>query len=221
MKKSLLYAMPAEAAPMLSGAEKLSSVSGASVYSLPGGDTLCICGVGKVNAAMAAELLCREFSPDLIINLGVAGSLNETSVGTLVAAESCVQHDVDTTLAGDEAGFVSTVNTRSFPCSFTHEAAAILESRGLRVVRGVVATGDWFGRDFYRAQWIKSEFGADVVDMEACAAAQVCMRNGVAFIAVKSVSDHLFSADQSAEYRENIRSALDSLTTAAKILLEM
>jgi adenosylhomocysteine nucleosidase len=221
MKKVLLYAMTAEAAPLLETAEKRLVVSGADIGLLPDGNAVCVGGVGKVNAAMAAELLCREFSPELVIGLGVAGSLGETPAGTLVAASSCVQHDVDTTLAGDEAGFVSTVNLRSFPCALSREALALLKGAGLPAVSGVVATGDWFGRDFRRAEWIKRMFGAEVVDMEACASAQVCLRNGVPFLAVKAVSDHLFSPDQSAEYRTNIRSAVDALTSAAKILLEM
>ena len=36
--------------------------------------------------------------------------------------------------------------------------------------------------------------------MEAAAAAQVCLRNGVKFAALKSVSDHLFSDNQAEEY---------------------
>ena len=36
--------------------------------------------------------------------------------------------------------------------------------------------------------------------MEGCAIAQVCLRNNVKFAALKSVSDHLFSDNQAAEY---------------------
>ena len=221
MKKALLCAMPGEAAPLIAAAEKKLAASGVPIYLLPGGTVLCVGGVGKVNAAMAACILCRDYAPELVLNLGVAGSLDDAPAGTVVAADSCVQHDVDTTLAGDAAGFVSTVNVRSFPCSFSDEAAAMLRLRGLPVRRGIVATGDWFARDYSRAEWIKREFGASVVDMEAGAAAQVCMRAGVPFLAVKTVSDHLFSPDQSAEYRANIRAAADALAAAAGILLEM
>ncbi len=36
--------------------------------------------------------------------------------------------------------------------------------------------------------------------MEGGAIAQVCLRNGVKFVAVKSVSDHFFSENQAEEY---------------------
>ena len=36
--------------------------------------------------------------------------------------------------------------------------------------------------------------------MEACAIAQVCLRNDVKFVALKSVSDHLYSDNQVEEY---------------------
>lgn len=35
----------------------------------------CIGGVGKVNAAMAAQLLISLYKPDLVLNAGVAGLL--------------------------------------------------------------------------------------------------------------------------------------------------
>ena len=36
--------------------------------------------------------------------------------------------------------------------------------------------------------------------MEGCAIAQVCLRNDVRFVSIKSVSDHLFSDLQAEEY---------------------
>ena len=37
---------------------------------------VCICGVGKVNAALGTQLLVSKFDVEQIINFGVAGSLN-------------------------------------------------------------------------------------------------------------------------------------------------
>ena len=36
--------------------------------------------------------------------------------------------------------------------------------------------------------------------MEGCAIAQVCLRNNVRFVSLKSVSDHLFNDNQAEEY---------------------
>ena len=52
----------------------------------------------------------------------------------------------------------------------------------------------------HRAQWIRDTFSPLLVEMEGGAIAQVCLRNGVRFVSLKSVSDHLFSDNQKEEY---------------------
>jgi adenosylhomocysteine nucleosidase len=53
--------------------------------------------------------------------------------------------------------------------------------------------------------------------MEGCAIAQVCLRNNVRFVALKSVSDHLFSANQAEEYFD-FGQALENLGKVLKPL---
>ena len=55
-----------------------------------------------------------------------------------------------------------------------------------------MASGDWFATDTPRAHWIADTFHPLLCDMEGCADAQVCLRNNVPFMSVKSVSDCLF-----------------------------
>ena len=70
-----------------------------------------VCGVGKVFAAMCAQTMILGFSPEIIINSGVAGSLcKELSIGDVVIGEKLVQHDIDTTALGDEKGLISGIN---------------------------------------------------------------------------------------------------------------
>ena len=47
---------------------------------------------------------------------------------------------------------------------------------------------------------MRDTFSPLLVEMEGGAIAQVCLRNGVRFAALKSVSDHLFSENQAEEY---------------------
>ena len=54
---------------------------------------------------------------------------------------------------------------------------------------GSVATGEWFATECDRARWIAETFHPLLIEMEGGAAAQVCYRNGVPFMALKSVSD--------------------------------
>ena len=56
-----------------------------------------------------------------------------------------------------------------------------------------------------------------LVEMEGCAIAQVCLRNNVRFVALKSVSDHLFSANQAEEYFD-FGQALENLGKVLKPL---
>ena len=207
MKLGILYAMEKEAASLLAQvvAEPLPAAAGMPLFALPGGHILCLGGVGKVNAAMAAQLLLDRFQVEAILNPGCAGALTDLPVGTVVAAQRCVQHDVDTTLCGDPPGFVSTVERVDFPC---HLPAV----PGL--IPGVVASGDWFGRDPDRARTIRRRHRATVCDMESGAIAQVCFRHAVPFAALKSVSDHLFSPDQAAEYQTNFPAAMEALDRA-------
>ncbi len=217
----VLYAMRKEAAGLLplltAGASE--TVAGIPFYHLPDGHVLAVGGVGKVNAAMAAQLLIDRFQVRSILNAGCAGALEDLPFGAIVVGTGCVQHDVDTTLAGDPPGFVSTVETVRFPCTGSGEALERLRSLGLSCRSGVIATGDWFGRDFQRSAFLRDHFGALVCEMEAGAAAQVCLRNSVTFLALKSVSDHLFSPCQEREYQENFSAAMATLDQAVSTLL--
>lgn len=219
MAVGILYAMKKEAAGLLTNLDSPSVISGIPCWPLPGGHVLCAGGVGKVNAAMAAQLLIDRFSVTEILNPGCAGALTDLPFGTIVVGSDCVQHDVDTTLAGDPPGFVSTVEVVRFPCARSGQTTEALKRKGLRAVTGTIATGDWFGRDYPRAESIRDRWGALVCDMEAAAAAQVCLRNGIPFLALKSVSDHLFSPCQEREYTEHFGGAMASLDAAVTACL--
>ena len=95
---------------------------------------------------------------------------------------------------------VSTVNRTEFPTWAPERCAALLRTMGCDPVLGRVATGDWFAVKGDRSAWIRDTFRPDLVEMEGCAIAQVCLRNGVGFAALKSVSDHLFYDSQLEEY---------------------
>ena len=202
MKIGLQFAMPAElfALPGVKGMEPFETVSGVPFYEIAPNILACAGGVSKVNAAMAAEILCLKYGVDLILNAGVAGCATDLPIGSLVVASEFLQHDVDTTAVGDPIGLVSTVNLVHFPTWESEKCVELLSKLGHSAVTGRVATGDWFATKGDRAEWIRDTFDPLLVEMEGCAIAQVCLRNGVKFVAVKSVSDHFFSENQAEEY---------------------
>ena len=152
------------------------------------------CGIGKVNAAACAQHLITVYQPELVINLGVGGSLSDRlRYCDIAVADRVVQHDVDTTALGDPVGMVSTVNKVYFDCD--REAVeglrrAIEATDNVRCAVGVIATGDQFISDAQRKAWIVERFGAICCDMESGAIAQTCLINGVPFAAVRAISDN-------------------------------
>ena len=202
MKIGLQFAMPVElhALPGAKELEPFETVSGVPFYEIAPNIIACAGGVSKVNAAMAAEILCLKYGVDLILNAGVAGCATSLPTGSLVIASEFLQHDVDTTAVGDPIGLVSTVNQVLFPTWEPDRCVEILQSMDVQAATGRVATGDWFATKTPRAEWIRDTFSPLLVEMEGGAIAQVCLRNGVKFVALKSVSDHLFSDNQTEEY---------------------
>ena len=192
MNIALFYAMPSEIDSLIQGAAPMETVHGVSFYRIRPNVIACCGGVGKVNAAMATQLFIDLYAPGRIVNVGVAGCFENVPIGTLVLADRFMQHDVDTSGIGDPVGLVSTVNRVQFPTSDLDRAMAAMDRVGVPYRTGWVATGDWFATATPRAHWIADTFHPLLCDMEGCADAQVCLRNNVPFMSIKSVSDCLF-----------------------------
>ena len=194
MLTGLLYAMPGEIKSLLpEGAEPERVEAGVPFYRIREDVVACCGGVGKVNAAMSTQLFIDLYHPARIVNVGVAGCFEDVPIGTLVLADRFMQHDVDTSAVGDPVGLVSTVNRMDFPAAEPERARAAMDRTGHPYRVGSVATGEWFAVRGQRAQWIADTFHPLVIEMESGAAAQVCYRNQVPFMALKSVSDCLLT----------------------------
>ena len=202
MTIGLAYAMGGEIESILNttDAKLLETVCGVSVYEIEPGLLAYLGGVGKLNAAMGAQLFIDRYHPDWIVNAGVAGSFLDLSIGTIVLADCFVQHDVDTTPMGDTIGLVSTVNRVDFPTSETERLSGILTAQGVEHRVGKVATGEVFMTKGERADWVARTFAPALCEMEGGAIAQVCLRNEVKFTALKSVSDRLCQENNAEEF---------------------
>lgn len=170
-------------------------ISGVTYKSGKVGDceiVLAVCGVGKVFAALCAEVMILKYAPDAIINAGVAGSLKEDLwVFDSVLAREVLQHDMDTSAIGDPPGLISGINKIEFKTdpalSFMIEEAAKENNIGIKYVK--IATGDKFVDTDEDRNAIREKFGADVCEMEGGAIAQVCYVNGVPFALLRTISD--------------------------------
>lgn len=216
--KAILYAMHKEVAPPFAGGEALENPLGLPLYRLSEDLLVCVGGIGKVNTAQAVQYLIDRFGVTELWNAGVTGCFREHPAGTLLSARACVQHDMDT--FGDPPGLIPVLDLVELPCADAELQAEALSAAGYECMVGIVATGDWFQRDYARAERIRDHFSADVCDMEAAAAAQVCLRNHVPFHCLKVVSDHLFHPSQYEEYQVNLPAAVQRLNEALAILIK-
>ena len=153
-----------------------------------------VCGPGKVNAAVCAQIMISRYNPDLLINTGVAGGIGTgIKIGDFAIATDVVQHDIDTTGLGDPKGLIPGIHVIKIPCSErVIDKIFALEDKfpGIRFHKGIIATGDQFINQNEKFESIKEEFDAIACEMEAGSIGQVCFMNRVEFIAIRSISDH-------------------------------
>ena len=219
MKIALYYAMPGEIASLLEGRDNalLREVAGVKFYQIRENLLAVAGGVGKVNAAMSTQLLIDLYHPDFIIDVGVAGCFENLPIGTLMLPDRFVQYDVDTSAVGDPVGMVSTVNMIHFPVQYMKECRLALQNSGFSCKIGTGATGEWFATNSARAKEIAERFKPLFCEMEGGAIAQVCYRNQIPFIALKSVSDCLFG---NSDYQFNFPTAMRDLNSAVLSLID-
>jgi adenosylhomocysteine nucleosidase len=151
-------------------------------------------GIGKVNAAVCAQILVDDFKVDCIINVGIAGGIGENiKPGDVAIADNLIQHDIDTSAFGDRIGQIPRLDTYDFKCSENlvakAKAACSYLSNGKSFV-GRIVTGDQFIADVDKIRWLSSEFEAIACEMEGASIAQVSYLNNVPFVVIRSISDN-------------------------------
>lgn len=179
---------------------------------------IAVSGVGKVNAAMCTQVMIMKYSPDFIVNSGVAGGL-EPSLGICdaVVASEVVQHDMDTSPLGDPVGLISGINLVGIPCDehLTHILCEAVGDAEIHCLCGTIASGDQFVSTDDKRKFIAETFGAYACEMESGAIGHVCYRNSVPFCILRTVSDN---ADNTSpmSYPEFVKAAADNLIKIMK-----
>ena len=172
------------------------------VMSANGNEVIVVkCGVGKVNAAVCAEILCECFKVDYLINTGAAGSLNnKIDIGDVVLCTEAVQHDMDCRGFGAQLGKIPFMKTSEFAADerLRTLAKAVCQKvcTDISVFEGRIATGDQFICDREKKKFITQNFDCLCCEMEGAAIAQTAFLNGVPFLIIRAISD---KADDSAE----------------------
>ena len=158
------------------------------------------CGIGKVNAALCAQILISVYGVTHIVNTGIAGSLcAELDIGDLVVSKDAMYHDFDCVHFGYEMGRVPGMDTVAFPADeklmeFAFAAAESVNPGHTRT--GRVASGDLFVAEKSVKDRIIERTQALCTEMEGAAIAHTAYRNKVPFVILRAISD---KADDSAE----------------------
>jgi adenosylhomocysteine nucleosidase len=147
-------------------------------------------GIGKVNAAMCAQILIDIFNVGAIINSGVAGALHpDLEVGDIVIATEVMQHDIDASIFGDPRGVIPGMDVSIFKTDkrFLNACDSINGSGHLH--KGRILTGDQAIGDSVTKEFLHDAFKGWCVEMEGGAIAHVCYLNDIPFIVIRAISD--------------------------------
>lgn len=179
-------------------------------------------GIGKVNAAVCAQILVDCFQVSALVNTGIAGSLRkEIDIGDVVLSEDLVQHDMDAVAFSYPLGQVPRMDVFSFSADPDLIALAkeccqkVNPEIGIHV--GRILSGDQFIASKEKKEWMTEIFGGDCCEMEGAAIAQTAYLNKVPFVIIRAISD---KADDSAHMDYPAFEAL-AIKRSVKLMKEM
>ena len=157
-------------------------------------------GIGKVNAAVGASELIRNYHPDYLISSGCAGGLDaQLKVMDVIASTSTIYHDIVIGEAGEGLDI-----ERPYPSDtyLINQASALSKTSPVTIHLGQICTGDQFITEREKLELIKQRFPEGLaVDMESCAIAQTCKIYGVPFISFRIISDTIGAELHVEEYQ--------------------
>lgn len=157
-------------------------------------------GIGKVNAGICAQILADKFEVDVLINTGIAGSLDAAiDIGDMVVSTDLVEHDMDATIFGDPLGQVPRMDTFAFPADeeLVKKAVAANEEANpdIKTFTGRIVSGDQFVSSSEVKDKLVKNFRAKCTEMEGAAIAHAAYLNKISCVIIRAISD---KADNSA-----------------------
>lgn len=202
----IIGAMEEEVAKLTAAMENVAMTTKASMNfykgTLSGRDAVVVrSGIGKVNAGICTQILCDLFEIDMVINTGIAGSLDAAiDIGDIVLSTDALQHDMDAAAFGYEPGVIPRMETSVFPADARLAALAKTACEKvnpeIHVFTGRVVSGDQFIADDAKKKYLVSQFRPMCTEMEGAAIAQAAYLNRIPYLIIRAISD---KADGSAQ----------------------
>ena len=173
---------------------------------------VCICGVGKVNAALGAQLLVSKFDAAKLLNFGVAGGLNQgTQLCGVYQIGEAVQFDFDLTqLNGTKIGTLDEYE----------ENYLSLDRFKANFPVKKLGTSDRFNDCPQDYKLLTEELKADIRDMEGAAIVQAAYAAQLPVYSLKAISDVAGSGSTTEQFLINKDKALQNLKAALPLIFE-
>ena len=181
-------------------------------------------GLGKVNAAVVSTLLIEKFECELLLFSGVAGGIDPgIEIGEVIIGESLIQYDYGTLknreLLPFRPGSIPTGESKneleySLDPKIKHKIKVSLPN----VRMGIILTGDVLLQCEETQKELFEKYGAQAIDMEGAAVAQVAEQFGIPAIVVRCLSDLAGADSQKLSSKFLNMAAKRSFNTAQRIL---
>jgi adenosylhomocysteine nucleosidase len=174
---------------------------------LAGRDVVLVeCGIGKVNAAFAATILCEVFKCRKLVFSGIAGGLDPAlHVGDVVIGQCVRQVDygrfqdgavipfrAGAVPFGDVAGEIGWV-MQNATCEKLRPLLRVTlpewQGRQPKIQFGTILTGDVFLNDSRQREKYHADHQAQAIEMEGGAVAQIAEKYGAEAIVIRALSD--------------------------------
>ncbi len=204
VKIGIVIADSDEFLPLENKMDKLSgkeiTVAGRKAYNFKIGSadiTAVLCGIGKVNAAVAATVLA-DSGADILLNCGLSGGISGVKRGDICIPDRFLEHDFDLSGLGYKR-----CEKPSQEYIYTADKALVdILKKIIPSARiGTAVSGDCFVSDAELRLTLKNEFSATSCDMETAAIAYVAYSYGIRFASVRKISDDAGN-DAADSYRE-------------------
>ena len=145
------------------------------------------CGVCKVNAAIAAQILIDKFAVTHIIVTGVAGAIDKNlKVFDTVISSEVAYHDVEEGILINYHPWMESVYFKADNNMLKDIIRAVNQNKNVLI--GRMVTGEGFIVQDGRNEIIE-KYNPLCVDMETAGIAHVCYANSIPFIAIRTISD--------------------------------
>ena len=176
--------------------------------------------IGKVFSSLTATILIEKFKCNILLFSGVAGGINpKLAIGDLIVANKLCQHDLDITAFGHPHGYVPGGDIFiSTDEKLKNIALDVAKSENIKIIEGIIATGDQFVANKEDKNFIENTFKADALEMEGASVAVVCDALNVPYLILRAISD---TADMDAEFNFDeflVSSAKNSANFLIKVI---